>query len=352
MAWLDFRVSGVYLRDRLPKDPYYSEPLGKISRKEAEKLLNKYEVKKSENEVSEGEFGRLMSEVYSQFILHLERENYSPKTIKQMRYDVLPLIKKVMRVKQLTDEKIKEHREALYSYRKENGKPYAIDSIAHRLRAIRAFCAWMETEEILTPSPFKVKIPEGRKDAGRALKGPEVIALFKSWPKSRIYNKRRSKHDISKLFFMIVFFGGTRLTEVLGDTGDPINYPGLQHEAVDRERQTINLAKTKSGDSREVALPKEIIAAIPQGVGPVFRGKIEENALREHLNEALKAAKIEGRVRIHDGRVTSATEWLRTNPDIKMAMDQFGWKSERMPVHYNKVATERRIEHAQKMTYQ
>lgn len=351
MAWLDYRASGVYLRDRLPKNPSYSKPLGKVSPKTAKKALRDYETEKDESGVADGELGREMSAVYAQYIVHLEREEYSPRTIVQMKFDILPLIQTINRVKQLTPNVIKEFRDALYAHRQKNGKPYSIDTIAHRLRAIRAFCSWMKDEGILSPSPFEVKIPEGRKDAGRALKWSEVTTLFEKWPKVRIYNNRRSKHDISKLFFMIVFTGGTRLTEILGDTDDPINYPGLQHEAVDRERFTLNLAKTKAGRPREVALSKEVIKAIPEGTGPVFRGKIEENALREHLAEALVAAGIKGKLRIHDGRVTSATEWMRTNPDTRMAMDQFGWKSEKMPVHYNKVATERRMEQAQKMTF-
>jgi hypothetical protein len=49
--------------------------------------------------------------------------------------------------------------------------------------------------------------------------------------------------------------------------------------------------------------------------------------------------------------VTAATEWARKNRDPKASMDQFGWKTARMAMHYQKVATEERVEQAQNITY-
>lgn len=352
MAWLDKRASGYYLRDRLPNDPSFSIPLGKISEREAERQKLDYLDRKDKGESVTRELGAECEAVLQGYINHFDSEGYSPKTKKTAVPVITAFLKPFRRVGEATPEKVKEYRDALYAFRREDGKGYAIDTIATRLRTLSAFCTWLQKERHVEKSPFQVSIPEGRKDAGRALEGFQVLKLFKCWPKTRIYNNRRTKHELSKLFYQIVFHGGCRLTELLGDENHVEHFPGLQHEDVIYDRLVIKLAKTKGGERREVALPKEVIRLIPRGVGPVFRGKIAARALAEHLMEALKAAGILGEFRTHDGRVSAATEWMRKHPDTRAAMDQFGWKSEKMAVHYNKVATERRVALAQNMTYE
>lgn len=349
MAWLDERKSGIYLRDR---NPPHCEPLGKISLREAKSIRRNFEKAKEEGRTIEGELGVLTTEVYDRYIAFLERNNYSPKTIRSIKQGVFPFVNSVHRVKELSPDAVKAWKVHLESHEYKKGKRYALDTIAHRLRHIKAFCSWMVNEEkIISRSPFEVTIPEGRKDAGRALQGNQVHALFEHWPAERSSGGNAGKQSLSKLFFQIVYFGGTRLTETLGDENMPEIYPGAQYENVDRTRSIVKLEKTKGGDSREVALPRFLIKIIPKGEGPIFRGQISERTLRDHLAQAAGAAGITGRLRIHDGRVSSATEWARKNRDPRGAMDQFGWKTEKMAMHYTKVATEERISQAQRITY-
>lgn len=351
MAWLDERKSGYYLRDRLPDNPSWSKPLGKISHKQAKTELRNYETAKEEDQHQEGDLGRWMADVYQEYLRYLRGENYSQNTIRAVGQDVGPFIKTLGRVKDMTAAAVKKWKEHLQSFEYVEGKRYAVDTVAHRLRQIKAFCSWMVDEGIIKKSPFQVSIPEGREDAGRALQGSEVHALFKHWPAERSSGGRDGKQALSKLFFHIVFYGGTRLTEVLGDEEKEDQFPGAQYENLDRKLWILRLAKTKAGKSREVALPEFVVNMIPKGSGPIFRGQISAWTLRTHLAKAAKEAGIIGRFRIHDGRVTAATEWARKNRDPKSAMDQFGWKTAKMAIHYNKVATEERVAQAQKMTY-
>lgn len=348
MAWLDSRKSGYYLRDR---NPEHCEPLGKISHRDAKSLLRKFEDAKEEDGAQTGALGKLMSQVYAEYLAYLERHKYSPKTIHVTGQDVLPFIQTVHRVKNLTPAAVDAWNKHLVAYEFRKGRRYALDTIAHRLRAIKSFCSWLVTEKYLRRSPFELSIPEGRGDAGRALQGSDVHALFEHWPTKNSRTGSTDKQVLSKLFFQIVFYGGTRLTEILGDEERPDEFPGAQYERLDRKLGILKLEKTKAGKEREVALPRVVVREIPAGSGPMFRGRIAVCTLRMHLAKAAEAAGIAGRFRIHDGRVTAATEWLRKNRDPKSAMDQFGWKSAKMALHYNKVATKERIAQAQKIDY-
>lgn len=348
MAWVVTRTSGKYLIDR---NPNYSEPLGMISDKAAEKIRKRFEVDK-ENRSENTNSAKLMSLAWQRFIEHLQRQDYSPRTIDTHRAMVYPFVSTLQRVNELSEEVIQKWHNTLLAHRKKNGEPLKPETIGTNLKYIQSFCTWLvEEEKIFKISPFKLSIPEGRKDAGRALRPSEVVKLLSFWPTSSRVKDSKPLYELSKLFFDLKFHGGFRLTELLGDEEHPDRYPGAAHENLDRQLCILKLSRTKNKEGREVALPREIIAKIPHGVGPMFRGKISKYTLRNHLIKAMKAADITGRLRIHDARVTSATHWARKNRDVRSSMDQFGWKTEKMAVHYNKVATDERVAQAQKMKY-
>lgn len=350
MAYILWKGDRAYIYDRVDGKPKCQKALGIIGAREAETERSLWLADNGKGGTSPTD--RSMEGLRGEFQRHMVAENYSPKTIKCFHDCVEPFLQTMTRLRELTTARIEAWDQVLRKWTYKRGakgeaRALATETRAHRLRAISGFCGWLEEKKYLKSTPFEVKIPAPRKDAGRALQGREVLNMLANWPTGRNAEKQAFA-DLSKLFFQIVFFGGSRLTETLGESDDA---PGVTFENVDRDHCIVKLLKTKGGESREVAMPKEVIDAIPHGSGPVFFGRISERTLRHYLKKACRLNGISGRFRIHDCRVTSASEWARKNRDPKASMDQFGWKSEKMAMHYQKVATEERVAQAQNITF-
>ena len=339
----------------------YVKALGYIDDKKADRECLDWEIDHGRRPQETSK--RSMKVIFEEYIAWAIRERFTPKSIHSMRAAIEPFLETVPYLGDLTKGKIKAWADYLKTATFKKGpkgqeRRLANDTIAHRLRTIQAFCSWMADSDlhndhpIIEDSPFRIKIPKQRKDAGRALEPTEVHGLFEHWPVPTRVEFRPSA-ELAKLFFQIVYHGGTRITEVLGDPDMPEDYPGLQGEHVDVEGCTIKLFGTKDGESREVALPESIVRLIPTTPGPVFRGKITATMLNWYRRRAAINAGIKGRLRDYDGRVTCATHWAEVNPSPvpKDMMDQFGWKSVAMAAHYQKVSKAKRVKKAQNMVY-
>jgi integrase len=320
------------------------EALGVIGSRDAEVELNKWKVDNGAGDEPISDMS--IAVVWNNYLRWMVQEGYSETTIKHLKNCLPQFLKHVTTLQDLTSSKIKwwdgHLSEKIVSFKNTPSRPLSTESRAQQLRCLRAFCGWLVKQNYIYTNPFKIKIPPQRKDAGRALSGAEVHSLFEAWP------MRHKTSQLSKLFFQFMFYGGTRVSEILGYNEDCV---GAKYENIDRQKWIIKLDRTKGGTAREVALPEWLIKSIPDGVGPIFFGRIGYTALWDHLREAAKIAGIQGRVRIYDARVSAATEFARKNRHPKSMMDQFGWKSEKMALHYTKVATEERVAHVQNMTY-
>lgn len=326
------------------------KPLGVIGEREAEKERIQWMANHGKGDYSALDMS--MEVVWQQYNEYLVTEGYAPKTIKCANYCVHPFVKTMAQLNELTAERIESWNKVLIAWtyqRGENGekKKLTTESRAHKLRAISSFCGWLtDVKHYFKESPFKTKIPAQREDAGRALAVHEIRSVLENWPTVPYRRHTLELLKLSKLFFQIVFSGGTRLTELLGENDD---CPGGLYENLDRKNLILKLDDTKAGVSREIALPKVVVDLIPNGSGPIFYNKISDTCLRNHLRKACQNAGIKGRFRIHDGRVSSATEWIRKNGITKNTLHQYGWKGQRMPMHYDKGATKQRIDQAQDM---
>ena len=339
----------------------YVKALGYIDDKKADRECLDWEIDHGKRP-AHGSHQRSMQAIYEEYLTHCRTERFTPKSMRTIRQCIEPFLETVPTLSDLTKQRIKAWSDKLKTatYRKGPKGPerrYAIDTIAVRLRTIQSFCSWMADPDvhadkpILEESPFRIKVPAQRKDAGRALEPKEVVGLFANWYGPN--DLGNPDCELAKLFFEIVYYGGTRITEVLGDEEFPEDYPGLHGEHVSVEGGTVRLLATKDGDSREVALPEWLLKKIPTTPGPVFRGKITDNQVHGYRKKATDRAGIKGRLRDYDGRVTSATHWAEVNPSPvpKDMQDQFGWKSPAMPMHYQKVSKARRVKKAQNMVY-
>jgi integrase len=335
-----------YIYDRIDGKERCVKKLGQMGAKDADIELSKYVADNGRESANVSD--RSIESLREEYVQYLIAEEYSPLTVRCVESCLFPFLATMSKLRELTASYIDKWDKILQTWPKRRGSgTLSRESRRHRLLVISAFCGWLKERKYVKKSPFEAKIPEGRKDAGRALRGDQVHQLFDKWPMGTPWSKKEF-WALSKLFFKIVFYGGTRITEVCGMNDE---HPGLCYEDVDRKGCFIKLNRTKAGEEREVALPKEVIEAIPEGTGPIFWGKISDCTMRNHLKMACEAAGIKGRFRVHDGRVTAATEWARKNRDPKASMDQFGWKTEKMAMHYQKVATEERVQQAQNITY-
>lgn len=357
MAYLLEKNSLFYIYDKDPITKKYRcvQALGNLSPKAADDELIKW---KADNMRGKGPISakdRSMSSVWHEFLQFMVANEYEASTIRDYTQCITPFVESMKHLRELTVEKIRAWDVFLQnSYCKDSETPrlLAKETRSHRLRAISAFCGWIadESRQYLAENPFKTKIPRQRKDAGRALTGDEVKRLLANWPAPR--RGRWDKYaELSKLFYMIKFYAGTRSKELLGfyDPHTGKEHLGITYECLNRRGEFFTLGKTKDGTAREVALAPEIMALIPHGSGPIFYGKIGETALANHLKRACKAAGITGRFRPHDSRVTAATDWGRRKEDDRDMMDQFGWKTAAMAAHYKKGATANRVRAAKEM---
>lgn len=352
MAYVVFKEGRAYIYDRVngSKTSTCQKSLGVMGPREAEDERVKWLADNGKGGASPTD--RSFEILRDDYLRYMVSEDYSPKTIKCFNDCVVPFLQTMTRLKELTTARIDAWDQVLQKWtykRGAKGEPRLLttETRAHRLRAISGFCGWLVRKKYVKKTPFEVQIPAQRKDAGRALQGKQVLTILNNWPVGRNPEKEKFA-KLAKLFFEIVFYGGTRLGETLGYSDDA---PGVTFDNVDRDHCIIRLEKTKGGESREIALPKGVIDSIPEGSGPMFFGRISERTLRHYLMMACRINGITGRFRIHDGRVTAASEWARKNRDPKASMDQFGWKTEKMAMHYQKVATEERVAQAQNVTY-
>lgn len=330
MASLVLRGSNWYIYDRIKKDGAFENItpicLGAIDKNQATIELSKYRIGKGDGK-KHGDNDMPMIAVYNAYleVLRDSTDPYSPHTINDVMREIPPFIAMISTVGDLTEEKMRAYDKRLRMYRWKrtaNGleRKLAIDTIAHRLRTISAFIGWMKDANYIRERPYSFDIPKGRKDAGRDL-GEVVMKQFVSGLSGEV-----------QIVSCLLFWCGFRIGEILPRRGLGTS---LQHEWINRRDSLIRLPDTKNDEPREVPIPISIMETIPKGKsGPVF--SITQWAVRSAWRRRIKAMGLQGRLRLHDARVTSASEYARKFKDVRGLMDLYGWKTAAMAMHYVK----------------
>jgi hypothetical protein len=221
----------------------------------------------------------------------------------------------------LTEDRIREYEKHLKDFRYKRGpkgitRPLTVDTQAIRLRTAKSFMGWMVKEKIIRQRPCAIEIPAGRKDAGTDLAGKTPAFL-------------EAIADRSKVIAHLIMYGGVRVNNALG----------LQLEWVRHDVGAVHFPGTvmKNKDGLLLFLPAKVMAMIPAGgKGPAFPD-MDVDMLRHDWQMAAKKIGHKGRFRIHDGRVTSASAVWRTEKDVKLLKERFGWRDDRTALHYVKV---------------
>lgn len=232
---------------------------------------------------------------------------HRPATIELKSFALRDLLGQGGSLSSLTHLKVKEWKASLL-------KEYNINTVALRLRELRAFLNWCKKEQLIQESPFAgIQIPQG-KEVGRKLEINELkLILEASDPKFKPY-------------LLMLIYTGARRNEILLTRWQDIDFKD--------KTWTIPADNSKSKKTRFVPLADAALlalAALPRASDKVFPAYVH-NTAHWYLKKALKAAGIEGRVRLHDFRHSFASHWTG---DPRILADMVGWNGLQMLKRYS-----------------
>lgn len=237
-------------------------------------------------------------------------------TIEMKRKNLTPLLESVFRMEQLTPNFIKS---CIANWHTK----YKIDTIAIRLRDLRAFLNWCTKEGILEASPMKgIGIPASS-FVGRRLNLNELQGLYANLT-----------GNIKDFVTLALETGGRR--------GDLLQ---LEFNDVDFDRAYWNLpgkeGKSKSKRDRIIPLSDRALAVLKGRQdkllgGYVFHGYTKD-MLKNDWENVKEAAQIKGRLRIHDLRHTWASFFKGRSDSLKKIA---GWTTDQMMGHYRHTEVE------------
>lgn len=196
---------------------------------------------------------------------------------------------------------------------------YSVDTIALRLRDLRAFLKWATGKGYFEISPFTgVSIPISE-FIGRKMANMELLGLV------------QKADSVFKTFLTIAIETGARHGEILGAEWKELDFQAGSW--------IIPASKCKTKRTRIIPLSKIAIKAwssLPRIGSRPFEGW---NRFRTQRNwTRLKAiAGITGRARIHDLRHTAASNWQGRRASLKA---MFGWTTDEMASKYDHIEFE------------
>ncbi len=233
-------------------------------------------------------------------------------TINMKRQNLTPYLESVFKLSDITDDSIKSYIQLMQ-------KKYKIDTIAIRLRDLRAFLNWCVKEKMLKESPFKgFSIPTSE-FVGRRLTQEEIQAI-----KAVVENPLVTPL-LFQTFFLLAFDTGARHGELLAVEWHELDLnEGYWH---------IPAHKCKTRINRTLPLSEHVIAAfksLPRASNRVFEG-LNRWKVQRMWKAVLKRAGVTGRVRIHDIRHTYASNWQGRGAGLKVME---GWSTDAMMSKY------------------
>lgn len=253
--------------------------------------------------------------VMESYLSTIARLGRRKTTLEMKRKHLTPILSTVFRMEQITKDFINAWIEGAH-------KKYKPDTIAIRLRDIRAFVRWAWKESILKENPFDgIKIPESS-FVGRRLTREELRSL--------VDNLEGNARD----FVILSLECGVRKGELLQ----------LEYSDIDFERKYWSLpgreGKSKSKCDRVIPLSPLAISTLQNrklgGSERVFEGYTKDK-LRNDLENAKDRAGIKGRLRVHDLRHTWASNFRGRASSLKAIA---GWSTDQMMSHYTHVELE------------
>jgi integrase len=194
------------------------------------------------------------------------------------------------------------------------------DTIAMRLRDLRAFINWCVRNHKLDSNPFVgIQIPKGA-EVGRKLTAQEIQALYEN------------TEGLFRTYFVLALETGARQGETLKARWEHINLStGSWH--IPAENCKTKITRTVPLSSKAI---EALTQATPKPSGFVFEG-LTKNSASHYWKETKKRAAIQGRLRLHDLRHTMASNWRGRAASLR---DLCGWKTNQMMMRYTHIEHE------------
>lgn len=254
--------------------------------------------------------------ILDRYLTACVRSGRRQSTIEMKRKHLTTFCTPAFRMEQVTPEYVQTYIEGMHK------TGYKIDTIAIRLRDLRAFLNWCVVENILTVSPFKgVKIPAST-FVGRRLTVEEMQSLI------------THAKPVCRDFILLALETGARRGELLS----------VEYTDIDFERRcwTIHGREGKSKSKRDRIVPLsdlalDVLLNRKRGGSGVVFGGYNKDKLSNDFTHARLDAKIVGRLRPHDLRHTWASNFRGRASSLKAIA---GWSTDQMMSHYQHVELE------------
>lgn len=230
-----------------------------------------------------------------------------PSTVEMKRKNLEHYLKNIFKLSQITRQSILQYITHM------SDKGYKTDTIAIRLRDLRAFINWLRKEKLVLDSPFEgIEIPVSS-FVGRRLTMNEIKA---------IYGCLKGKF---RLFVTLALETGARHGELLA----------MEWSEIDLYQKSwyIPAHKCKTKVNRTLHLPEaslQGLSLLPQQGKRVFEGW-SRFMTQKYWTATLRKSHIEGRIRIHDLRHTFASNWKGRAASLKAVA---GWTTDAMMAKY------------------
>lgn len=258
--------------------------------------------------------------VFEEYLTAIGFAGRRASTIAMKQKNVIPFLETLFKLSQLSPESIK-------AYVKNMNEKYKPDTVAIRLRDLRAFINWCVKENRLKESPFRgISIPTSN-FSGRKITALEVASIYKN------------VSGMFRVFFTLAMETGARHGELLGAEWHEID---LQHRS-----WLIPALKCKTRITRTIPLSDHAVKALEslsKGGNRVFE-PLNRFKVQRLWKQALRASGVTGRVRIHDIRHTFASNWRGRAASLKAIA---GWTTDAMMSKYTHTELPQLAEELQK----
>lgn len=279
---------------------------------------NKQERKETENRIGSlllnyrkgnGQPDAIPLVVLEDYLQAKKDEGNRASTIEMKRKNLTPFLETVYTLGQITHEGIKAFVKLMHT-------KYKVDTVAIRLRDLRAFLNWCKKEKLIKESPFVgIQIPVSE-FVGRRLSMEEIQGIY------------AQLEGEFKAFITLALDTGARHGELLSMEWAELDFTNHAwfipaHKCKTRINRTVPL--TRRALEALVSVPR----AYPRVFGAWTRFRVQANWKR-----VLRLSGLQGRIRIHDLRHTWASNWQGAGSALKA---QAGWSTDQMMGRYTHV---------------
>jgi integrase len=299
MAWVEARSNNrFYVRWLEGKASRYAGPFR--SKTEANQYRDEIKVRVNQNRLGIADTSRDPTEILDQYLRGIEK-THKERTVEHKHLVLSKLLQDFREIGHVNAP-------AIIRWREEMMTKYRIDTVALRLRELRAFLSYCVECHYLPEHPMKgITIPVSRFE-GRCLTNEEVKRLL----------------DVSsglfRTFLIVALYTGARVSEI------------LRLDWADIRDATWTIRGAKNTDTRLVYLIQPVMESLGMPKqGPIF-GEWGYDTIRHYFGRARAAAGIQGRLRIHDLRHTWASNY---RGDMRLMMFSAGWRDPRMAKKYS-----------------